>query len=348
MNAIATICGIFFCVSIFCASLSAQELQKPKELEVLGQYVGDWTSDVTNNPAVWNTEEQKLNTTYHAEFVLDGWVLQHIEVNHVVGSPENVTKALMVSSYDAQSSKYVTWWFQSSGNMGHSNGKWDANRKSLILNAVDPPPNTTATFIETFPDKSTIQGSVVFTEDDNRKLFDMEWTRTRLKDLAPTPMHKQWAEIDTPIQPLPPETKKLKAFIGEWDAEFVHRPSTASPNGDRSKGSMTAQWILDGRFLYGQSEVGNHKSMWIIGYDTNLNTYRYVRFTNAGVIQESKGRWDDETRSFVWKLVNSNPSITRTSTNRVMGEDGIHAHILAEDGDGKIHLDLKIRSTRRT
>ena len=110
---------------------------------------------------------------------------------------------------------------------------------------------------------------------------------------------------------------------------------------------MTAQWILDGRFLYGRSEVGNHKSVWVIGFDTNRNVYRYIRMTNAGRIDESIGEWNEATRSFVWNLVNVPTGITRTSTNRIVGNDAIHAHILAEDNDGEVHMDLTIRSTRR-
>ena len=48
-------------------TLAQQPREKPKGLEVLGQYVGDWTSDVTSNPAVWTPEEKKFRTSNHAE-----------------------------------------------------------------------------------------------------------------------------------------------------------------------------------------------------------------------------------------------------------------------------------------
>jgi hypothetical protein len=110
---------------------------------------------------------------------------------------------------------------------------------------------------------------------------------------------------------------------------------------------MTGQWILDGRFLLGTSEVGDHSSKWVIGYDTNKEVYRYIRFTNAGQNDESSGHWNEETRSFVWKLEDAPSGVTRTSTNRFVGKDAVHAHILGEDKDGKVHIDLTIRSTRR-
>ena len=31
-----------------------------------------------------------------------------------------------------------------------------------------------------------------------------------------------------------------------------------------------------------------------MGYDTNKNYYRYIRFTNAGLIVDSNGKWNQE------------------------------------------------------
>lgn len=90
-----------------------------------------------------------------------------------------------------------------------------------------------------------------------------------------------------------------------------------------------------------------HQSLWVMGYDSDKKAYRYVRFTNSGQVDESLGQWNDETRSFVWKVINEQPGITRTSINRIIGTDAVQAHILAVDKEGKVHMDLTIRSTRR-
>ena len=45
----------------------------------------------------------------------NGRFLQHIEVNHVVGDPEKVTKALWFQTFDPQSEAFVMWFFQSTG-----------------------------------------------------------------------------------------------------------------------------------------------------------------------------------------------------------------------------------------
>jgi hypothetical protein len=324
-----------------------QPREKPKELEILGQYVGDWTSDVTGKPAVWTPEEKKFKTSNHAEFVLDGWFLHHIEVTHEVSNPIKVGKSLFLWTFDPKTEMYTEWLFQSSGVIGKWVGTWNPRDKSLTATSPDLPPMTTGKFVEAFPNDSTINGTLVFTGNDGKTLFDMVWTRKRQAGVAGQPTQERWSKIGTPVEPIPTEVKKLNVFIGEWDSEFLQRPSAVSPNGNTSTGTMTGQWILDGRFLFGTSEVGNHNSKWVIGYDTNKEAYRYIRFTNTGQIDESIGQWNEETRSFVWKLVNAPSGITRTSTNRIVGNDAIHAHILAEKKDGTVHMDLSIRTTRQ-
>jgi len=94
--------------------------EKPSELDLLDQYVGEWTSEVTSQPAVWTPREIKYRTSNHAEFVLNGWFLQHIELNQVVDDPDQVGKSIWFTTYDRGAGKFVTWFFQSSGLMGRS------------------------------------------------------------------------------------------------------------------------------------------------------------------------------------------------------------------------------------
>ena len=328
--------------------LSAQQAPvKPKELEALHQFVGNWTSDVTNKPAVWDQNGTKYKTFNHAEMVLDGWFLNHIEVNQIVGEPDKVTKSLFLWTFDPNTKKYVAWPFQSTGNTGPSTGDWNPTTKTFTTSPVEPPPNTTGKMTEQFLDAKTIKGSLTFIEGGGKTLMDMVWTRNRQPEDAAKATREQWDKIGTPIQPLPAEIKNLQPFIGEWDSEFINGPSALSPKGSTAKGKMTGKWVLDGRFLLGTSEVGTHRSIWLIGYDTPKEAYRYVRFTNAGLIDESVGQWNDDTHSFVWKVINERPGITRTSTNQIIGQDAVHAHILAKDKDGKVHQDLTIKSSRR-
>lgn len=331
-----------------CAPASAQPpREKPKELEVLRNYVGDWSSEVTSKPAVWNPQEVKYQTSNHAEFVLDGWFLQHIEVNHVVGDPDKVTKALMISTFDPQAAKYVTWFFQSSGIMNRSLGEWSPEQKTLTLIPVEPPPGTTARFAETFPDDDVINGTLAYTGDDGQTMFAMDWTRTRQKGLVPNPLREQWTTIGTPIQPIPPEVGKLDVFIGERDVEFIHRPSIVSPQGSTAKGTASGQWILDGRFLLGQTKLPNFQSLWVMGFDTDRQAFRYVLFGSNGRIEENMGQWNDAERVFEWQLVNGPPGFTRTSVTRRLDDETVESRSVTKTGDGSVQMDLTIKGTRR-
>ena len=132
------------CVALCCGVAFGKEpRQKPMELDALSQYAGDWTTDVTSKPAEWTPQEIKYRTANHAELIFNGWFLQHIEVNHIVGEPEKVTKAIWFQTFDAMSKKYVTWFFQSSGVIAHSTGTWDAASKTFTHTEVEPPPGTT-------------------------------------------------------------------------------------------------------------------------------------------------------------------------------------------------------------
>lgn len=270
--------AIVFVMLVYRDSLLAEEpREKPKELEALGQYVGGWTSDVTSKPAEWSPNEIKYRTTNHATWMLDGWFLMHTEVNHLVDDPSQVGKSLFVWTYDPGLKKYVGWAFQSSGNISKVTGTWDAVSRTFSHVESEPPPNTSSKLTETFVGNDAINGSLVFTSNDGgRKLFDMVWTRTRRDGKPSQDHHERWALISIkPIQPIPPETKRLNTGNGRW--------------------------ILDGRWERGESNTGNVQSQWVRGYDTSKKAYRYVRFTSLGQIEELIGQWDEARSSITWQ-----------------------------------------------
>ncbi len=223
---------IVFLVALSHGIASGQQpREKPKELEALGRYVGDWTTDVTSKPAEWAPHETKYRCANHAEMILNGWFLQHIEVSHIVGEPDQVTKTVWFQTFDATSKKYVTWWFSSTGIITHSTGTWDAASQTFNLTDVEPPLGTTHRFAERFRNEETHEGSLAFTGNGGRKMFEVVWTRKRQAGIAGKPLAEHWAAIGAPIQPIPYEVKKLDVFLGEREVEFTHRPSIVSPQG---------------------------------------------------------------------------------------------------------------------
>ena len=340
---------VMSCLLIVSGSGFAQQpREKPKELEAVRQYVGDWTTDVTSKPAEWTPQEIKYRCLNHAEFVRNGWFLQHIEVNHVVGEPEKVGKAIWFQTFDAPSQKYVTWFFQSSGNMGKSTGTWDAASKTFSFSDSDPPPNSTMKFTERFVTNGSIDGMLTFKDrNDGHMLFDMTWTRKRQAGVAGKPLQEQWAKIGTPIQPIPDEVKKLEAFSGTKDVEFTHRPSVVSPQGGTTKTVTSGEWILDGRFVLARTGLGEKESLFVTGYDSNKQAFRYVRFGLNGELEENIGQWNEAARSFEWKGVGDATGLSRTSTSRLLGNGAVETHILTKTQDGKVQMDLTIKSTPR-
>ena len=336
------------CLAMVCGvGLAQQPREKPKELEALRQYSGDWTTDVTSKPAEWIPQEIKYRCANHAEFVPNGWFLQHIEVNHIVGEPDKITKSLFVWTFDASSKKYVGLSFQSSGNMSKVTGTWDAATKTFRHLDSNPLPSMTVKLTETFASNDSINGSLLFTRNDGLKMFEMVWTRSRQMGLAPNPVQEQWAKIGTPIQPIPDEVKKLEPFIGIKDVEFIHRPSAVSPQGGTTKTSTSGAWILDGRFVLARTGVGERESLFVTGYDTNKQAFRYVRLGANGEVEENIGQWNEAARSFEWKGVGDAPGLMRTSTSRLIGNGAIETHILTKTPDGKVQMDLTIKSTPR-
>ena len=217
------------CLVLIPASLFGQQpREKPMELESLGQYVGDWTTDVTSNRAEWTPRKIKYRTTNHAEFVSNGWFLWHIEVTHIVGEPDKIGMSLFVWTFDPSSRKYVGWSFQSSGNISKVTGTWDLANKTFRHTDPNPPLSTTFALTETFASDNKINGSLLYLRNDGVKLFDMVWTRTRQTDVAPKALREQWAKIGTPVESIPAEVKKLEQFTGTKDVDFIHRPMERS------------------------------------------------------------------------------------------------------------------------
>lgn len=109
---------------------------------------------------------------------------------------------------------------------------------------------------------------------------------------------------------------------------------------------MTGQWILDGRFLMGQTKLPEFQSLWVMGYDTNKKAFRYMLFGSNGRIDENIGQWNEAELVFDWTLVDGPPDVTRTSTTRRLDDGTVESHILAKTRNGQTHMDLTIRATR--
>jgi Protein of unknown function (DUF1579) len=332
-------------------SLAQEFREKPKELESLSRYVGDWTTIVTSKPAEWTPHEINYRCKNHAEMILDGWFLQHIEVNHVVDHPDQVSKSIWFTTVDATSNAaprpFLRWTFQSSGLVAEDAGTWDTDSRSFVFNNLEAPPDTMGKSVERFRDAGTIDGSLVFTDTiltrgNSRKFFDMVWMRKRPMELAERPLSEEWAAIGTPIEPIPSEVKRLEAFVGHWDAEFIVHPTAGNASEQTINGTMSGQWTLDGRFVLGEAKAGDVQTKWIIGYKPDEKAYCLYVFSNLGWAIENIGHWNENEKAFAWKGVGEG----LTSGTRFPADGALESHIVVRHS-GRVHVDLTIKAARR-
>lgn len=151
-----------------------------------------------------------------------------------------------------------------------------------------------------------------------------------------------------------PELKVLSHWVGAWDTELTVKPNAGSPGGVRAKGTATAEWVLDGRFVQetwtfdpgdGTPPLSGSSMM---TYDARAKLYRTWMFLSNGVVLESEGRWDEKSR-------------TLTSTSRAADGGGPVGTVTAtfaadrsqswssidKDGDGKVVGEMSGKNTPR-
>jgi hypothetical protein len=105
--------AIAFAVLAWCATAPAQDSSpKPRELDVLGQYVGQWTSEVVSKPAAWDENGTKFHAVSQAEMILGRWFLEYIDLKHVIVDPNQATKSLFLWTYDTEAKNYLLCVFR--------------------------------------------------------------------------------------------------------------------------------------------------------------------------------------------------------------------------------------------
>ncbi len=98
-----------------------------------------------------------------------------------------------------------------------------------------------------------------------------------------------------------PEVKKLDYFVGTWTTEGTVAQGPWGMGG-KFTGSATVEWLPGNFFLRSQSEEkmpaevgGDSKTLMLMGYDTQQNTYTSDRFSSMGQHDVSKGTVSGDT-----------------------------------------------------
>lgn len=145
-----------------------------------------------------------------------------------------------------------------------------------------------------------------------------------------------------------PELKALTHYAGDWDTVIT------SKDAPFVKGTGTAKWILDGRYVQ-QEWVAQDKDGATVMKGTMLGTfntekkvYRMWTFMSDGGASEGTGTWDAKAKVMTSTTAKDANGMT-TKTTADFSEDGVEKWaITTTDGLGKVVFEMAGKSTRRT
>jgi hypothetical protein len=135
----------------------------------------------------------------------------------------------------------------------------------------------------------------------------------------------------------------LDRFVGTWEVTATTRVPKLAP----VKSTFTWGWVLDRRYLRGESDTKSDGSqeMQVLGHDAG--GYPLWIFASSGLaLQLGRGEWDEATRTMAWKNAPTDPVLYVTrctfesaSTLRCSGQ----VKTLA----GKVMIDSESVAVRR-
>ena len=150
-----------------------------------------------------------------------------------------------------------------------------------------------------------------------------------------------------------PELQVLNHWVGTWDDDVTVKPNAGLPNGMRAKGTITAEWVLDGRFVQqtGTLDPGNGspamKVSTLMTYDRRRKAYRSWMFFSSGAVTESEGRWDEKSRTMTSTSRDAESGGTTTITATFAADGSERWSFIEKDRDGKIVGETTGKNTPR-
>ena len=220
---IATISSVLVTVAAACA----QDATKPDGLKALDNFVGAWSTEVTDKPAKWLPDGGKRSFKESTMRTLKDRFIVGKEVHQPSGE-----KTLWLMTYDSKSNSYPFWIFNNKGLYGGEwRSTWDEPKKTLTGKAIDMPQGWTSGGKNHFPDKNTCLASYWMKDETGTLLFSADAKKARQPDRDGEKVLAEWSKIEKSAAPLPPELKVLERLAGSWDVAGLAR----QPHGRRTK-----------------------------------------------------------------------------------------------------------------
>lgn len=139
--------------------------------------------------------------------------------------------------------------------------------------------------------------------------------------------------------------KVLDAFGGTWAVTAT----TLRPAKAVTTSTTTNRWVLEGRFMQGdsgrKSDGGHDLSM--MTYDPTTRAYPlWIFFANGTVFYLVDGRWNEATRTMTWKAP---PNTQGSYEHRCTFPDAasFRCQSIAKDWRGAVLFELETTATRR-
>lgn len=330
------------CLLLFvtCAASAQEQAAAPKN-EVLQRFVGVWDLKSTLKPSKWNPDGGEFTGKESTVWALKNRIIMIRDVSAPDGR-----KGLFISTHDAPRDAYPFWCFDSNGLMGTQwQLKWNAEANAAVGRSIDCPPAWTTGGRNHFPDANTNLVNFWMRDENGALLMETNGRKDRLPADREAAIVAAWKKHEPPAD-LPAELKVLDRMIGTWDIVSVRKPAIWSPNGDRTTGTITREWILNGRFVMGTSvNSDGSEGLALFSFDSETKTYRNWFFNSLGHQYAAQGQWNQATQTFSLTATRDDGKTTKTSI-RYASPDLESWNTRITDAAGKVYVDMDSTVTR--
>jgi hypothetical protein len=149
---------------------------------------------------------------------------------------------------------------------------------------------------------------------------------------------------DCPTQeppPKPPELKVLERLVGTWDWKVISRPAEWTPKEMQTTGTVTREWVLNGRFVQEKSiDADKREGLVLWTYDSQKKAFRTWHFMSDGFTNDSLGKWDEGSKTLANES-DAGPGITATATVHFLDNDTHEWKVIVKDKEGKVYLHME-------
>lgn len=141
------------------------------------------------------------------------------------------------------------------------------------------------------------------------------------------------------------ELRVLDLFIGSWE---IHT-ETVRPRPSTSHYSEHYEWVLDGKFIRGETgrKADGSKDIIFGTYDVQADGYTFWIFSSSGsFLYLPPGTWDEQHRTMEWR----NPKgfdLNYLSSCSFPNRDNRYCNLIMKDWKGEVVQELKWHAVRR-